>query len=164
MADTAIMGARRNHALEHATVALLLEKGIKPPMGGYSVPSGFVVWSRAPAHEISALASQALDLLKEGHHDLAISPYCGTNIAAGALIGGLTASLLRRRGGGLLRNLTAAAAAIAAASLLSRPVGDLLQRRVTTLADARGMEIVSYRQLFERPVTVVWIRTRFQEG
>ncbi len=159
-----IGSVRRNHALEHATVALLLERGGKPPMGGYSVPSGFLIWSRAPAQEISAAADEALDFLRSGHHDLAISPYCGTNIAAGVLIGGLTASLLRKRGGGVMRNLAAAAAAVAAASVLSRPLGDLLQRRFTTLADAQSIQIVSWRQLLERPVNVVWIRTRFQEA
>ena len=164
MADTAIVDTRRNHALEHATVALLLQKGVSPPMGGYSVPSGFLVWSRAPAQEISAVAGEALDLLRDGHHDLAISPYCGTNIAAGVVIGGLTASLLRRRGRGILPNLAAAAAAIAVASVLSRPVGDLIQRRFTTLADAGAMQIVSWRQLTGWPVNVVWIRTRVRKS
>ena len=164
MVDTGVIGTRRNHALDHATVALLLEKGIKPPMGGYSVPSGFLIWSKASAQEVSTVAGEALDLLRDGHHDLAISPYCGTNIAAGVLIGGLTASLLRRRGRGIVPNLTAAAAAIAAASIFSRPLGDLLQRRFTTLADAGGMQIVSSRQLLDWPVKVVWIRTTFPES
>ena len=164
MADTAIIGTRRNHALEHATVALLLEKGIKPPMGGYSVPSGFLIWSRAPAHDVSTVASEALDLLRDGHHDLAISPYCGTNIAAGVFIGGLTASLLKKRAHGILPKLAAAAAAIAVASMLSRPIGELIQRRFTTLADARGMQIVSSRQLIDWPVNVVWLRTRFRDS
>ena len=165
MVDTAIVDTRRNHALEHATVALLLQKGVMPPMGGYSVPSGFLVWSRAPAEEISAVASEALDLLSDGHHDLAISPYCGTNIAAGAFIGGLTASLLKRRARGFLPNLAAAAAAIAVASVVSRPLGNLLQRRFTTLVPTRReeMQIVSWRQLIEWPVNVVWIRTRVRE-
>ena len=161
MADTKIIGTRRNHALEHATVALLLDRGIRPPMGGYSVPSGFLIWSKAPALEVSTVAGEALELLRDGHHELAVSPYCGTNIAAGVLIGGLTASLLRRRGRGVVPNLTAAVAAIAAASMLSRPFGNLLQRRFTTLADAGGMQIVSWRQLLDWPVNVVWIRTTF---
>ena len=164
MVDTVVIGTRRNHALEHATVALLLERGIRPPMGGYSVPSGFLIWSKATAQEISTVAGEALDLLRDGHHDLAISPYCGTNIAAGVFIGGLTASLLRRRGRGIVPNLAAAAAAIAAASLLGRPFGDLLQRKLTTLSDAAGMQIVSSRQLLDWPVNVVWIRTTFLEG
>ena len=164
MADTAITDTRRNHALEHATVALLLQRGIKPPMGGYSVPSGFVIWSRAPAAEISAVASEALDLLGDGHNDLAISPYCGTNIATGMFLGGMTASLLRRRRRGLLPKLVAVAAGIAVAAVLSRPVGELLQRKFTTLADAQGMEIVSWRQVIQRPVNVVWIRTRFTDA
>ena len=164
MVDAGVIGTRRNHALEHATVALLLERGIKPPMGGYSLPSGFLIWSRAPAQEISTVASEALDLLKDGHHDLAISPYCGTNIAAGLFIGGLTASLLRRRARGILPKLAAAAAAVAVASMLSRPVGDLLQRRFTTLADAGGMQIVDWRRLLEWPVNVVWIRTTSRDS
>lgn len=164
MVDTVVTGTRRNHALEHATVALLLDRGIRPPMGGYSVPSGFLIWSKATAREISTVAGEALDLLRDGHHDLAISPYCGTNIAASLFIGGLTASLLRRRGRGIVPNLAAAAAAIAAASILGRPFGDLLQRRLTTLSDASGTQIVSSRQLLDWPVNVVWIRTTFRES
>ena len=46
---TAIERIRRNYALEHAAVALLLERGAKPPIGGYSTPAGFVLWAKGRA-------------------------------------------------------------------------------------------------------------------
>ena len=39
-----ISAVRKNHGLEHATVSLLLERGTSAPMGGYSVPGGFIIW------------------------------------------------------------------------------------------------------------------------
>ncbi len=162
--DTAIVDTRKNHALEHATVAVLIETGVRTPLGGYSVPRGFVVWSRAPAEEMVEAARKALDLLRDGHNELAISPYCGTNIAAGLFIGGITASLLRGRRRGVLPNLVAATAALAAVSVLSRPLGELLQRKFTTLADAERMQIDSWRQLAAWPINVVWIRTEFLDA
>ena len=82
---------RRNHAIEHATVTLLLERGVPAPMGGYSIGPGFVVWSRGSIDDVALAAQDALDLLKAGNSELAISPYCGTNIVTFALVGALAA-------------------------------------------------------------------------
>ncbi len=161
MAETAIVKTRRNHALEHATVALMLDRGVRPPLGGYSVPGGFFLWSRMPKEEVTAVVEDALELLNQGHHDLAISPYCGTNMAVGVLFGGLAASIVRGRGRGLMANLRGAAAAIVVAALLNRPLGELLQRKFTTKADATGMSIGTVRELLVKPVNLVWVPVRF---
>lgn len=150
---------RRNHALEHATVSRLLETGTGlPPLGGYSFPGGFIVWGKASPEEVSSAAQDALRLLKQGHSDLGVSPYCGTNIVAAAVLGGL-AACIAGRGRGLWPMLRGAAVGLIVAGTLSQPVGKLIQRRLTINADQAGVEIRSARVLKKAPVSIVWIST-----
>ena len=153
---------RRNHALEHATVAVLLEGGVRPPMGGYSTPSGYFIWGRVSHGDVSSAAQQALQLLKAGHSELAISPYCGTNLVTSAAIGGLAAVIASGGKRGLWSSVRGVAAALIAASVMGRPVGRMLQRRFTTLADVAGLEIGTVRMLVKRPTGIAWIRTRYE--
>ncbi len=149
---------RRNHALEHATIARLLERGVAPPMGGYSLPGGFVVWSKASPTEVLGAAREALQLLREGHSDLAVSSYCGTNFVAAALLGGL-AAFVAGQGRGLWPRVRGAAVGFMVASMLSQPVGKFIQRRLTTHAEVHGMDITSARVLKNSPLSVVWFST-----
>ena len=153
----AIDRTRRNHALEHAVVTLLLERGVKPPLGGYSVPSGFFIWTSAPPEAVASASREALRLLKEGHSGLAISPFCGTNLAASVLVGGVAALLASGGRRGPWATFRAASAALAAASVFGKPLGRFLQKRFTTLPDLDGVEIASVQTLLEGPVNVVWI-------
>ena len=155
---TAIERLRRNHALEHATVALLLERGAKPPIGGYSLPSGFLIWANCEQEAVSGAASDALALLNDGYAELAISPYCGTNFAASVALGGI-AAYLAGRGRGLWPKIRGALVGFAVASALGRPVGRLVQRRLTVRANVAGAEIVTVRALLDTPLAVVWIGT-----
>ena len=152
---TAIERIRRNHALEHAAVALLLERGAKPPIGGYSTPAGFVLWAKAEPDAVSQAAHDALELLNDGYSELAISPYCGTNFAAAVALGGI-AAYLAGRGRGLIPKLRGALVGLAAAAALGRPAGRLVQRRLTVQADVSGAEIASVRVLRDTPLAVVW--------
>ncbi len=147
---------RKNHALEHATVAALIERGARAPLGGYSLPRGFVIWSRASREDVESAAESALCRLNAGRSELAISPYCGTNLAAGALIGALAAAIVGR-GGGFWAKLRGAAAGVLAASALSQPVGKFIQRRFTTLSELSGAEITAVRTLASSRVNVVWV-------
>lgn len=154
-----IENVRRNHAIEHATVTLMLERGARTPMGGYSISPGFVIWSRASVEEVSLAARDALDLLKAGNSDLAISPYCGTNIVTYAVVGALAARIFAGREKTFWAALRGGVAAVVAATLLGRPLGRLLQRHFTTLPYVEGVQFAEVRQILERPVSVVWIRT-----
>ena len=149
---------RRNHALEHATVSLLLERGTAPPAGGYSAPGGFLIWSKTDPHVITDTARDALQLLNEGHSDLAISAHCGTNFVAAAILGGLAASVAGR-GRGLWPLIRGAAAGLIVAGTLSQPVGKFMQRSFTVKSDPGCTEIRSARVLMRSPVSVVWIST-----
>ena len=152
---------RRNHSIEHATVTLLLERGAGAPMGGYSIPPGFVIWSRATLDDVSLAAQDAMDLLKAGHSDLAISPYCGTNIAAYAVVGGLTAKLVIGRRKGFWAVAGGVATALIAAALLGKPLGRFFQSHFTTLPDVSGAELMGIRQILKSPVLVVWFGTKY---
>lgn len=150
---------RRNHAIEHATVTLMLERGVPAPMGGYSIGPGFVVWSRGSMDDVAAAARDALDLLKAGNSELAISPYCGTNIVTFAVVGALAAKLFSGRKKTFWSFVRGSVAAIVAATLLGKPLGRLLQRHCTTLPYVEAVELVEIRELSKKPVSVVWIRT-----
>ena len=149
---------RKNHSLEHATVARLLERGTSPPTGGYSLPGGFVIWAKTSPEVVTDAAREALRLLRDGHSDLAVSAYCGTNFVVAAVLGGIAASIAGR-GRGLWPLIRGAAAGIIVASTFGKPVGKLLQRRLTVDSDPDGTEIRAARVLKRTPISIVWIST-----
>ena len=165
MIGSAIRHVRQNHALEHATVAMLLEMGMRPPLGGYSTPGGYFIFGKASSDGITQAATEALRRLMEGQKTLAVSPHCGTNLATGAMLAGLLSALIMGGRNRHPRRLSVAAVAIIGATLVSRPLGNALQRRYTTLADVEGMEITGVRRLWgEGPggtFTVHRVGTRF---
>ena len=138
---------RRNHALEHATVTLMLEEGVRGPLGGYSTPWGFFIIGRLSTEQLMDIVNKALEGLDAGHSEMAISPHCGTNMAVAALFSGaLTRLVLGKRRRGRWKRLPLVLAAVVVGALLSRPVGNALQRRFTTLSDMNGLEVVSIRK------------------
>ena len=158
-----ISRVRRNHAIEHATVSLLMARGTRPPLGGYSTAGGFFIFGRATLEEVSQAAHEALARLRDGESGLAVSPFCGTNLVAGALLAGAAAALVMGNSRGKrLQRLPVVGVAAVAATMLARPVGNALQRRYTTLSDARGVEIDGVRQVFAAPLRVHRVRTRME--
>lgn len=153
---------RKNHALEHATIAVLMERhGVTPPLAGCSTPGGYFIYGDVSTETLDAAATEALRRLRDGEHDLAISPFCGTNVAVGATLTSLvTAISLGRRPG--LGRLTAAINRSAMALLITPVLGRWLQRHATTLADVADLEVASVS-----PVWFTWgrvhrVRTRVQ--
>ena len=80
---------RRNHALEHGTVAVLMERGVATPLGGYSTRRGFFILGRASAELVGEAAGEALARIVDGQRQLAISRHCGTNLVTSAVLAGL---------------------------------------------------------------------------
>ncbi len=138
---------RRNHALEHACVTLMLDSDCKPPLGGYSVPGGFIIIGGVKTDALHGIVGEALARLNAGQRELAISRHCGTNLAVGGIISGALTKLVWRRSSGWKR-IPLTIAAIVAGTLLSRPIGNAIQRRYTTLADVQDLEIVSITKLW----------------
>ena len=149
---------RKNHGLEHATVSRLLERGTSPPLGGYSLPGGFVIWAKTSPEVVEDAAREALELLREGHSDLAVSSYCGTNLVAAAVLGGI-AGFVFGRGRGLWPWIRGATAAFIVATTLGQPVGKLVQSKLTVDSNPSGAVIRSARVLKRSPIAIVWIST-----
>lgn len=138
---------RRNHALEHATVTLMLEEGVSGPLGGYSTPWGFFIVGSLSSEQLTRIVGQALENLSAGHSEMAISPHCGTNMAIAALISGaLTRVVLGKKRQGRWKRLPLVLVAVVVGAVLSRPLGAVIQRRFTTLADMEGLEVIAVRK------------------
>ncbi|MEZ4553085.1 MAG: DUF6391 domain-containing protein [Dehalococcoidia bacterium] len=138
---------RRNHALEHATVAVLLARHGPTRLAGRASVDGFLIAGDVDSEELTSCAQEALRRLKAGQAGLAVSPLCGTNIAVSGLMAAAaaTAVLSNGRPGGRLSNaFMAAMVAVVAA----QPVGRLVQQHVTTRADLDDVEIVDTRTVF----------------
>ena len=143
--DRVIDRARQNHAIEHATITTLLAGGAHPPLAGNSTPRGFFIYGKVSKEEVAAAAEAALQLLQEGDRELAVSPYCGTNLIVGALIAGAISGVLMGRTSGRFKSMPVMGIAILGSTLLSRPLGNAVQRRFTTLAHVDDVEIVGIR-------------------
>jgi len=149
-----IRSVRRNHALEHATVTLMLEEGVRGPLGGYSTPWGFFVVGDLSTQQLGRIVDEALNSLNMGRREMAISPHCGTNMAVAALFSGTLARLvLGSDKKGSWKRLPLVLGGVVVGVLLSKPVGNAIQRRLTTLSDMDGLEVVSIRKAWpgQRP-------------
>ena len=96
--------------------------------------------------ELQSAVDEALQRLRGGEASLAVHPNCGTNLVVSGFSTG-AAVLLAMSGTGArtskqVQRLPMAAAAAAAALIVSRPLGLLLQQRVTTSGDPEGLHIV----------------------
>ncbi len=155
---------KRNHGLEHATISLLLEQlPHDRPMAGYSIPAGFLVLGNVTTEQVKENAEAGLARMKAGEADLAISPFCGTNIVVGAglaTLGTLAGYHMAGRG---LRGLSRAFSNAVFAIVASRPLGRLAQQRYTTSADVGSMTIksVTHHQLGK--LSVHWVATEFSD-
>src|SRR2546422_1174093 len=89
MLKRVINAVRRNHALEHATISILLNRHGPMRVVGRAVPDGFYIYGDIPTERLQALADEALARLQRGEADLAVSPLCGTNIAVAGVLAGL---------------------------------------------------------------------------
>jgi hypothetical protein len=141
-----IGSVRRNHALEHATVAILMGRlGPGVRMVGRATGNGFYIYGDVPTDRVQESAAEGLERLKRGEAGLAISPLCGTNLVVAGLLAGASSLLAlgnRRRLERLPNVLLSATVAVLAA----QPLGRLAQRYITTSPDLADMEIVGVRQ------------------
>jgi len=150
---------RRNHALEHATIALM-RRQMRPEshISGRSTPWGFYIYGDIPTELVEDSAREALARLQLGELDLAISDLCGTNLAVGGILAGASALLAVGRGRRLERLPQALLAAVGAA-LLAHPLGRWVQRNVTTRPQVGALKIVKIERRRRAPWTVHMVRT-----
>ena len=133
---------RRNHAIEHATVALLVEEGLSGLVAGYATSNGFWLFSKAGNQDVMKAAENALKRLCQGENRLAVTKNCGTNIALTVIITDLAFQLYRRitksKSADLGPRILIAAASIA----VSNPLGLKIQQYFTTLSDVSQVKII----------------------
>ncbi len=138
---------RRNHALEHATVAVLLARHGPTRLAGRASGDGFFILGDMDPEELTASAHEALGRLKAGESGLAVSPLCGTNIAVTGFLAAFAATMVlsRRREGGRLPDAWVAAML---GAIAAQPIGRLVQKHVTTRADLDDVEVTGTRTIF----------------
>lgn len=144
-----INAVRRNHGLEHATVAVLFERHGPRRIAGRASGDGFFILGSIDQQVLDDCAHEALRRMQNGQPGLAVSPLCGTNIAvtgvftAAAALGARRRAERQQRSDGFMSAVTAAMFAVIAA----QPAGRWLQQFVTTRGDVDDIEIVGTRQL-----------------
>lgn len=141
---------RRNHALEHATVHILSSRQKDMRIYARSGPRGVVVYGDVPTEMVTSAASEALERLRNGEHELAVHPNCGTNlVTAGGLasLSAVAALGLQRVGNKkrsfwqLLGSLPLVVLASTLALIIAQPLGQTLQLHLTTEGDMGDLRI-----------------------
>ncbi|RLT28163.1 MAG: hypothetical protein DWI48_01330 [Chloroflexi bacterium] len=137
---------RRNHALEHATVAVLLAKHGPMRIAGRASHNGFLLYADVTPEEVTDCAREALRRMQSGQASLAVTPLCGTNIAMAGLLAASAATAVLSSGRGGSRFANAFVASMFAV-IASQPLGLLMQEHVTTSPDLAPVEVLSTRIL-----------------
>jgi hypothetical protein len=136
---------RRNHALEHATIAVMMEREPGRKLNGFSTDDGFFVQGVRSISEVESAAREAMRRLQSGEKRLAIHRNCGTTIVAANLLAAilflaaLGFGFLYLDAGGYLYLMILGSIVLAFA--LRVPLSLILQRFVTTDADLTNAEL-----------------------
>jgi hypothetical protein len=157
---------RRNHGLEHATVAVLLARRGPVRLAGRAAVDGFFIVGDVDDALLDECARQALARMQRGEETLAVSPMCGTNIAVtGALTAALVmATLARSRSSGFRDRYGNAVTAAMLGAIAAQPIGRLVQKHITTRADVRYVEVVETRTLLPGVHKVYTRGARYRTG
>ena len=138
-----ITNVRRNHALEHATVSLLLGRlGPDIRVVGRASSDGFFLYGDIPSEMLGQCVQEALTRLQRGEAFWAVTPHCGTNIATTGVLAGLS-TLAVTSGEGNKDRVSRAILVSMLAVVIAQPLGRMIQRHLTTSADLVGTEIVA---------------------
>jgi hypothetical protein len=141
-----IDATRRNHALEHGTVSIMLGRtGPNLRLVGRAVSDGFYIYGRVPTDLLAECAEEALSRFHRGEGSLAVTPLCGTNIAVAGLLAGAL-STMAMGGERRLERLPSVFSAAMLGIVISQPAGRWVQRYVTTRPDLANIRIVGIRR------------------
>jgi hypothetical protein len=134
---------RRNHALEHATIVVMMEREPGRKLNGFSTDDGFFVQGVRSISEVESAAREAVRRLQNGEKRLAIHRNCGTTIVAANLLAAVfflvTLGVFLYLGVGNLYLMILGSVILAFA--LRIPLSLILQRFVTTDADLTNAEV-----------------------
>ena len=159
---------RGNHALEHATLHVLQERGVAGRLGGISDTGGFWIYGELPTEMLLLAAQEALERLNKGESELAVHPNCGTNMAVSGLAAGGLAwmGMVGTRGklGRQLRRLPVAILLGVIGYQLAQPLGPKMQQQITTNADVSRLRILEVVQQDVMGTVVHRVRTRWTKA
>jgi len=138
---------RKNHAIEHATIGLLLDEGkLKGPVAGYATPLGYFVIGRVNSNDLDEAAKTAIIRLQNGETHLAVSPFCGTNLLVAATLASISV-IIATRGKSPIQKLPAAISSTLLGLVVSQPIGRLIQQYLTTKAKIGNSGVKSVNSL-----------------
>src|SRR5439155_3678092 len=137
---------RRNHALEHATVTLLLSKlGPDVRLIGRATGDGFLLFGDVPTDLLRDCVAEALARLKRGEGFWAVTPLCGTNLATAGVLASLSTMAVLR--GAEKRGKKEKLPNVLLAGILgvtvAQPLGRAIQKYITTSPDLEDTEVVA---------------------
>ncbi|MCX7766416.1 MAG: DUF6391 domain-containing protein [Candidatus Sumerlaeia bacterium] len=132
---------RQNHSLEHATVNVIEEEVGKTNISGYAVKDGFKLYCTAdmPPEFIYQAAQIGLARLKSGEHNLAIHPRCGSSLLMTHFL--FSVLVIAIFVGFNYLKPVYIITALVVINLLSRPLGALTQKFITTSPRVNDMVI-----------------------
>ncbi|MFN2135064.1 MAG: DUF6391 domain-containing protein [Candidatus Promineifilaceae bacterium] len=155
MLRESISRVRRNHGLEHATIHVLTEKYQQFSAQGNSDFRGFSlnVYGDISEAQVTAAVQEARERLRNGEHQLAVHPNCGTVLLTTAALATLAVQLVfsvdeKRQKGSADRLVTLfntgpmAVLMAAIAIIVSRPLGMQIQSHYTTDGRIGNLEVV----------------------
>jgi len=149
---------RQNHALEHATITILSGMVSDLNVSARSSADGFIIFGNVDLGVLRKAMDEALKRLQAGEAELAIHPNCGTNIAVGISL--MTLGTLFSLASNQPRTRIATAAASSLAGLVAaRPVGQYVQRHLTTLPDLTGVRVTEIARRKVLGLTFIEVRT-----
>jgi hypothetical protein len=155
---------RRNHGLEHATLHILAHYLPHTMLAGHSDLGGYWIIGDVPSEILHLAVQEAITRLRAGESSLAIHPNCGTNYATMGALAGLAGAAAMMGSGRHLRdklNRLPVAVVLATITLIfSRPLGLLLQERVTTSGNPGSLEITMITHKSQGRVIIHRIQTR----
>ena len=137
---------RRNHALEHATIVVMMEREPGRKLNGFSTDDGFFVQGVRSVSEVESAAREAIRRLQNGEKRLAIHRNCGTTIVAANLLAAVfflvTIGFFLYLGvDNLSLMILGILGSVVLAFALRIPLSLILQRFVTTDADLTNAEV-----------------------
>lgn len=153
---------RKNHAMEHATLHLLTKAMPNVSFSGYSFIKGFWIMGKAELQDVQKNVEMAYAKLKNGEHQLAVHPGCGTNIAVTGLCTAAAAMLTTlglSEEDSKLERFSAFTTAGMVGALIGRPLGPKMQKYITTDADVHDLTIVSITCSAVRGTPTFYVQT-----
>ena len=142
-----ISRTRRNHGLEHATLNLLAKTHPGKPFAGHSDTGGFWILGEIPTDDLDQTITDALEKLRSGQSSLAIHQNCGTNLLVSGFASGLAGAAgligVGKRPRDKFERIPVITALSVLALIVSRPLGPIIQKNLTTSGTPGALKVVS---------------------